>query len=126
MTITPHAQAVVIPSNKVTVARMNTKTIPDGGTINRTKLFPVNACFSSHKKDGTYLAKKVAVPMDANDGVIKTSSVATHAATEHRKRACKSRALKWSSHAGSFDVIFDIRTRPFPDKHGQITGRKSS
>lgn len=122
ITITPHAQAVVIPSNSVTVARIKTKTIPDGGTINKTKLSVLIYCIKHVVKE-TYLAKKVAVPMEANEGVIKTSSVATHAATEQRKSACKSRALKWSSHVGSFDVNLDIRMRPDPDRWAN-TGRK--
>lgn len=117
MTITPHAQAVVIPSNSVTVARIKTKTIPDGGTINRTKLsLSAHTVSNTWQRDYAYLAKKVAVPMEANDGVIKTSSVATHAATEQRNNACKSRALKWSSHAGSFDVNLAIRMCPCPGK----------
>lgn len=50
---------------------------------------------------GVYLAKKVAVPMDDSEGPMNINSVATHAATEQRNNAWRSRALKWSSHGGS-------------------------
>lgn len=50
----------------------------------------------------THVAKKVAVPISSSDGLIKISSDATQAATEQRKRTFRSRALKWSSHPGSF------------------------
>lgn len=49
-----------------------------------------------------HVAKKVAVPMTLRDGVIKINSEATHAASEQRNNTLRSRALKWSSHPGSF------------------------
>ena len=36
------------------------------------------------------------------------NSAATHAATEQRNSVFKSRALKWSSQAGSLGFLFDI------------------
>ena len=61
-----------------------------------------------HEVDGVYLslithvAKNVAVPIVVRDGVIKINSEATQAASAQRKSTLRSRALKWSSHAGNF------------------------
>lgn len=111
MEITPHAQPRAIPTTRVNDPRIKTNTMPVGGTMKVTKLVNcqqyIPPC-DDIRRHATHHAKKVAVPILCSDGPMNINSDATQAAREQRKSTLRSRALKWSSHAGNFRWPFAL------------------